>query len=294
MNLLQRYKNWGEDFDPEKLTIPQAIRLTNKADPQTIITQLQKKDIQLEKIPYLKSGYRVLCSTSLSSTTQHLAGYFYIQETASQLPVHIASTLDIPEQSVILDMCAAPGSKTTQLADVFANASIIALDNQAPRLQKLAFNLERVGAKNVAIYKKDAKFADDLGYEFDLVLLDAPCSGNFCVEKDFFSKRTILDVQSRTKEQAQLLQAAYRVTKKGGYIIYSTCSLEIEEDEEQINKFLQAHEDIALCGIDLELGDSGYTTMLGKTFDDSLAKTKRFWPHKTNTQGFFIAVMKKK
>ncbi|MFP4522982.1 MAG: RsmB/NOP family class I SAM-dependent RNA methyltransferase [Candidatus Nanoarchaeia archaeon] len=293
MNLLQRYKNWGEEFDPQDITIPQAIRITTKADEKKILSQLEKKGIVLKKIPYLDKGYEVISSESLSSTAQHLAGYFYIQEAASQLPVQVASTLCLPKNPLILDMCAAPGSKTTQLADVFSHATIVALDNQAPRLQKLIYNLERVGASNVVVYKKDAKFSDDLGQEFDVVLLDAPCSGNFCVQKDFFMKRTLLDVQSRLKEQSQLLNSAYLVTKKGGYILYSTCSLEIEENEEQIHKFLQTHKDLTLETIDLDVGDKGYTKTMGKQFADSLSKTKRFWPHKTNTQGFFIALIKK-
>ena len=178
-------------------------------------------------------------------------------------------------------MCAAPGSKTTQAAARMHNCGrIVAIDSNSPRLSALGNNLERCGVKNVVVYQKDAVFVADMGMKFDKILLDAPCSGNFMIDKDWFEKRTTADIKSMSRVQKGLLAAAVKALNPEGMIVYSTCSLEPEEDEEVIEWAL-SNLPVKLAQIDLEIGDEGLT-----------AKTKlcrRFWPDKTGTQGFFIA-----
>jgi tRNA (cytosine40_48-C5)-methyltransferase len=294
MNLLHRYKNFGQEFEPEDIIIRPALRInTLKTCEEEVVSWLNKRGVVLEKIPFIPFAYWYESPIPLASTPEYLGGYIYIQETASQLPVHVLLAGESLNGKLILDMCSAPGSKTTQLAMQAPLATIIAIDNSAPRLQSLTYNLERYGISNVVVYKKDAKYVRDLGFLFDYILLDAPCSGNFCLEKDFFSKRTLADVKTRPKEQLSLLQEARSVLANKGVLVYSTCSLEPEENELCIQSFLDHSEDMVLEEIHLPIGDEGYTSILGKNLDESVSKTKRFWPHKTGTQGFFIAKFRK-
>ena len=142
--------------------------------------------------------------------------------------------------------------------------------------------------------RKEAQFADDLHKKFDYVLLDAPCSGNFCIEPNYFVDRKLIDIKERAKVQKELLKTAYKILKPGATLVYSTCSLEPEEDELVMDWFIKKYNDIKLVSTDLDVGDKGYTNVLGQELDPSLSLTTRIWPHKTGMQGFFIAKLIKK
>jgi NOL1/NOP2/sun family putative RNA methylase len=220
-----------------------------------------------------------------------LQGYYYLQETASQLPAEIL----MPEENdLVLDMCAAPGSKTTQLAMMMNNTGkIIAFELNNPRLPSLQNNLERCGVTNTIVYKKDARYADDLNLQFDRILLDAPCSGNFANDENWFEERKLEDLKQMSKTQRQLLESALNVLKPGGFLVYSTCSLEPEENELNIDWLLKAHKNVSLEKINLEIGDPGLTNVFGQEMNNEISKCRRLWPHKTGTQGFFLAKIRK-
>lgn len=279
---LQRYKKFGHVIDPKKIKISTCIRInTLKADVSVVVKRLKSKKVKLEKVPFLHCAYWAESSFPLSSTQEYLLGMFYIQEAASQLPVVVLSPKG---DELVLDMCAAPGSKTTQLAQAMDNmGKIVALDKNTARLEALNNNIERCAVKNVLVYQKDALHAGDIGLKFDKILLDAPCSGNFAIDKDWFEKRTIDEIRTMARTQKALLKVAALLLKKGGTLVYSTCSLEPEEDEEVVEH--------ALDTLDLVLEDTGILVgEPGLTQKTSLCR--RFWPEKTNTQGFFIAKFK--
>jgi tRNA (cytosine40_48-C5)-methyltransferase len=292
MNFLARYEELGQKFNPNEVTVKKAIRVnTLKIEESELRKRLLKKGVKLTKVPYLTNGYFYESDFSLGSTPEYLQGYYYLQESASQLPVEI---LDPKEGELILDMAASPGSKTTQMAQRMKNKGvIIALDNDKRRLESLQNNLERLSVTNTILLKKDSRFADDLNMQFDKILLDAPCSGNFCIEKDYFSKRSINDLFQKSKVQKELLKTGIKCLKKGGVLVYSTCSLEPEEDEMVIDSVLSEHPEMKLEEINIDVGDEGNTIVFGKQLDSTLSKTRKFWPHKTGTEGFFIAKMKK-
>ena len=294
--LLQRYEQLGELFDPSTITIKSALRVnTSKIEEEKLISRLKEKGVTLEKIPFIENGYWYESNFSLSSTVEYLSGYFYLQETASQLPaLALLAGHSFFKGKKILDMCAAPGSKTTQLAALTNNEAVItAMDSHDARLKVVRSNCERQGAKNVVCIRKEAEYIKDIKSTFDFILLDAPCSGNFCVEKNFFEERTVYDITSRVPTQKKLFEAAHKVLKKGGVLVYSTCSLEPEENEFVVEWALQTFNDIYLEEIPITIGDTGKTNVFGKELHQSIQKTKRFWPHKTNTEGFFIAKFKK-
>lgn len=291
MSLLSRYESLGEAIDPTFRPRP-ALRInTLRVDESEALEVLRAKGVKLQRIPGVPCGYWYESSFSLGATPEFLQGWYYLQEAASQLPV---LALDPKPGERVLDMAAAPGSKTTQAAQLMADEGVIAaLDDDAVRLQSLRNNLERMGISCVACYKKDARFADDLGVVFDKVLLDAPCSGNFCIEEDYFTTRTLQDIRGRSRVQKELLKAAYKCLRPGGVLVYSTCSLEPEEDELVVDWFLGRFKDMRLVPTGLRLGSSALTDVLGEELDESLHLAKRLWPSRSGTQGFFVAKLVK-
>jgi len=275
MNLfVERYKEFlGKDFgDFEKyinFRPKQSIRVnTLKIDEKELVSRLRKKGVELEKIEWLDNGYAVnKASFNLVSSPEYLQGYFFIQEQASQLPVKLLS----PERGeLVLDCCAAPGAKTTQIAQYMQNkGKVVALDMKKERLFALENNIERCGVKNALIYHHDARKTEELGMQFDKILVDAPCSGNFTQEKDWFKKRKIEDVMQNTKKQKSILKSALNCLKPNGILVYSTCSLEPEEDEEMIG-------------------------WIQDNFEVHIENQIKLWPHINKTQGFFAAKITKK
>ncbi|MFH1506244.1 MAG: RsmB/NOP family class I SAM-dependent RNA methyltransferase [archaeon] len=289
---LERYKELGEEFNPEEFEMKKSLRInTLKTDENVMVARLKKLNINLDKIPFLDFGYYFSAEFSLGATPEYLFGYYYLQEVASQLPVQV---LQPQPGDLVLDMAASPGSKTTQIAQYMENkGNIIALDDNLQRLDSLRNNLERCGITNCVIYKKDARFVTDFNLEFNKILLDAPCSGNFAIDKDFFDKRDLAGIKQNSKVQRELLKAAVKVLKKGGVLVYSTCSLEPEENEMNINWLLNNFDNLSLEETGLELGDEGLVDVFGEKLNPEIKKCRRFWPHKTKTEGFFITKIKK-
>jgi NOL1/NOP2/sun family putative RNA methylase len=288
--LMKRYKMLG--CTCKQADIRRSLRInTLKIDEETLVRRLKDMSVKLTKIPYTYNGYYYEAKFSLGATPEYLQGYYYLQEAASQLPPQV---LDPQPEETVLDMCAAPGSKTTQMAMYMQNkGTIIALDSDSRRLLALRNNLERCNVMNSVLYKKDSRFVFDIGIKFDRVLLDAPCSGNYAIEEDFFIKKNIEGIRERARLQKELLKAAVKVLKKEGILVYSTCSLEPEEDEMNIDWILTKYPEMKLLDTGLKIGDPGLTTVFDKKLNTEISKCRRFWPEKTGTEGFFIAKMVK-
>ncbi len=293
---LNRYKEILGEKQVEKLLkvkLSRFIRVnTIKTSHDKLIRRLEKIGISLKKVDFLTDGYEVKKARfSPGAAIEFLLGYYYIQEAASQCP---AQVLNPKPGEVVLDMASAPGGKTSQLAQYMNNKGvIIALDTNSGRLKILRDNLERMGVKNTLVYRKDARFAFDLGVEFDKVLLDAPCSGNFIDDKEWLGKRKPEDIKNRVRVQRELLKAAIKVLKTGGELVYSTCSMEPEENEFNINWLLQKYTNLRLLPPSSLPVSPGLTEVFGKTLNPDVKLCGRFWPHLHNTQGFFIAHLKK-
>lgn len=288
---LDRYRELGEDIDP-KIRLRRSLRVnTLKITVSALIERLQEKGIMLEKIPFVRDGYYYTSPFSLGATPEYLLGYYYLQEAASQIPVE---HLELSPSEMVLDMAASPGSKTTQIAQWMDNKGIlVAMDLKKERIGSLRNNIERMGVTNSVIYHLDGRKAESLGMMFDRILLDAPCSGNYAAEKNFFSLKQPGGNAPLVKTQKQLLEAAYAVLKRKGKLVYSTCTLEPEENEAVIDGFLNAYPDMRLEPLRLLIGDPGMTEVFGQGLSPELAKAKRLWPHKSGTQGFFIAKLVK-
>ncbi|MGE5556751.1 MAG: NOL1/NOP2/sun family putative RNA methylase [Methanocella sp.] len=283
----ERYRQLG--WQPKEVTLRQAIRINNtNAKGKNLIQRLASLGLSLEKIPFLSSGYWVMDSkVSAGATAEFLLGLYSIQEAAAQIPVSLFSELGGKK---VLDMAAAPGGKTTQLADVMVNTgAIVALDVDKRRLTALSNHLERCHVANTVVYLLDARRAPLLKTKFDRILVDAPCSGNYASDERWFKNRTIKDVQRNANLQREIIAKAAECLTEDGEIVYSTCSLEPEEDELNM--------DWAIRALDLEIqpidcyGTEGLTQVFGKQLDPSIARCRRFWPGET--QGFFVAKLKR-
>jgi NOL1/NOP2/sun family putative RNA methylase len=227
-----------------------------------------------------------------------LLGYFYVQEVSSMLPL---LALNPSAGDVYLDLCASPGSKTTQAAAMMENRGlIIANDNSIGRIRILTSNLERCGVSNTLVTRKDGvqfckKIIDKTNLRFDKILVDAPCSGEGTLRKslatyNMWNKKTIVNLSSLQK---RLAAEALKILKVGGEMIYSTCTLSPEEDEEVVD-FLIKNFDIEIEKIDLPLKlREGVMEWEGKVYDEQVRNARRLYPQDNNTDGFFLAKIKK-
>ena len=213
---------------------------------------------------------------SAGATAEYLLGLYSIQEAAAQIPV---SLFTHPKGKKVLDIAAAPGGKTVQLADVMENSgAIVALDVDKRRLNALSNHLERCHVSNTVVYLLDARQAPALKVKFDRVLVDAPCSGNFASDRDWFKNRTLKDIERNAGLQREILTKAVECLSDDGEMVYSTCSLEPEEDELNIDwaiKNLNLQTEQIYCQ-----GEKGLTNIFGKQLDPSIKHCRRLWPEK--------------
>jgi len=191
----------------------------------------------------------------------------------------------------VLDACAAPGGKTVQLADLMGNTGVlVVLDVEKQRLAALSNHLERCHVSNAVVYHLDARQASRLKLKFNRVLLDVPCSGNFAADRDWFKRRTLADVKRNARLQREILAEAAACLSSEGEIVYSTCSLEPEENEVNMDWAIK-HLSLQIEEIDCH-GQKGLTEVFGSQLDGSVARCRRIWP--AETQGFFVCKLKKR
>ena len=230
----------------------------------------------------------------LGRSLEHILGYYYVQEIASMLPV---LALRPEPGELVLDLAAAPGSKTTQLAAFMKNTgAIIANDINLKRLKILASNMERCGVLNAIITKKDGivlcKRLKENGFLFDKILVDAPCSGEGTLRSspvtyEMWNPKTI-KILSRL--QKALLASAIGILKPHGEIVYSTCTHAPEENEEVVNFVIKEFQDVKIESINLPIKyRSGITEWNGNNYNQEVKKSCRIYPQDNDTEGFFIA-----
>ncbi|XP_010565989.1 PREDICTED: probable 28S rRNA (cytosine(4447)-C(5))-methyltransferase [Haliaeetus leucocephalus] len=235
-------------------------------------------------------------SVPIGATPEYLAGHYMLQGASSLLPV---MALAPQENERILDMCCAPGGKTSYIAQLMKNTGmILANDSNAERLRSVVGNLHRLGVTNAVVSNCDGRqFPKVLG-GFDRVLLDAPCSGTGVISKDPAVKtnKDEKDILRCSHLQKELILSAIdsvnAASETGGYIVYCTCSIMVEENEWVVDYALKKR-NVRLVATGLDFGKEGFTRFKDRRFHPSLKSTRRFYPHTHNMDGFFIAKFKK-
>lgn len=273
------------------------LRTTRRQLAQTLIN----RGVTLEPVgKWSKVGLQVFeSSVPLGATPEYLAGHYMIQAASSFLPV---MALAPQPGERVLDMASAPGGKTTHMAALMRNTGMIfANDANRQRAKGLIGNIHRLGVKNTVVcaYEAQKAFPKLLG-GFDRVLLDAPCSGTGVIGKDPSVKtsKTERDFLALPHMQKQLLLSAIdsidHTSKTGGYIVYSTCSVTVEENEGVVQYVLRKRPNVTIADTGLgSFGSPGFTSYESKKFDEKMSLTRRYFPHRENVDGFFVCKLKK-
>lgn len=278
-----------------------SFRIVKVEKTKQIIDSLSAEGIVCAAIALIENAFCVIQDSSLGGITN--SDVFknkdiYIQELSSMLPVVV---LDPQIGEKILDLCASPGSKTTYISNLTQNqANIIAVEKNSSRFFKLKRNIDDFNSL-AELIKIDGnllhKVRPDLITSFDKVLVDVPCSNEGSIVLNLPSTIKYWNMsESRkiSKLQRGLLNSGFKFLKKGGTLIYSTCTFSVEENEEVVDWFLKKNSDGKLLEIRLELDCmlNGYTSFKNKVFSSNLSKTRRVLPNKMFT-GFFLAKITK-
>lgn len=265
-----------------------------KGSTNEVMEELMSNKIKAVNHPLLKNAFIVKDKkeSALRKLEVYKYGKIYLQNISSMLPPLF---LDLREDNVILDMCAAPGGKSLHMADLTNNkATILANDVNEVRRERLNYNIEKQGATSIIAFGSDGcTIGKRLNRYFDRILLDAPCSGEGImkiISNNSYSKWNRRKVESLSKLQKKLFDSAYHALKPGGIIVYSTCTLNPFENEEIINYALEKYKDLSLEKIDLNLPNiiRGLTNYDKKSYNEELKKAIRVIPNEY-MEGFFIA-----
>ncbi|KAH7051180.1 cytosine-5--methyltransferase NCL1 [Macrophomina phaseolina] len=287
-------------FEANETPRPVVIRTnTLRTHRRQLAQALINRGVTLEPVgKWSKVGLQIFESqVPIGATPEYLAGHYILQAASSFLPV---MALAPQENERILDMASAPGGKTTHIAALMKNTGcIFANDANKDRAKGLIGNIHRLGVKNTIVCNYDAmEFPRVIG-GFDRVLLDAPCSGTGVIAKDASVKtnKTEKDFMRLPHLQKQLLLHAIdsvdHSSKTGGYIVYSTCSVTVDENERVVQYALEKRPNVKLVSTGLTFGKEGFTSFQGRQFHHSLKETRRYYPHAYNVDGFFVAKFKK-
>lgn len=261
---------------------------------------LEARGYELKMVPFDSNSFFILNhdKSEVSQTREYQDGLFYIQNLSSILD---SIVLDPKENEDILDMCAAPGSKTTHIAAITNNKSrIIANDSDASRVSSLKNVLHQFGVKNVKATLSDASdFGKKYPEYFDRVLLDAPCSGEGMIYMNSMKPLrfwSLEKIKRCTYLQRDLILSAFRTLKKGGHMVYSTCTLEPEENEGAVTFLLERFPNAQIEEINVPIEKDhmmeGITRWSGHTYNPAVKKTLRVIPN-SKMMGFYIAKIKK-
>ncbi|WP_099188042.1 16S rRNA (cytosine(967)-C(5))-methyltransferase RsmB [Tepidibacter mesophilus] len=286
-------KNWidkfGQDFT-EKLVEennerPELYLRTNelKISRENLIKKFQEQGVECESVKLVKEAIKVKSLKNIENNELFKRGYFQIQDISSMMIGHV---INPSENDNILDVCSAPGGKTTHLATLMKNnGKVVARDIFDHKLKLIKENTKRLGLNNVEIQKNDAtKLDEDSIEKFDTVLVDAPCSGFGIIRrKPEIKYKKKKDLENIPQIQKKIIQNSSEYVKKGGLLIYSTCTIEDRENIDIVNEFLELNNNFKLepienINVDLENQEDGYI---------------KLYPNIHSMDGFFIAKLRR-
>ena len=249
---------------------------------------LSLTELAVSPIPYASEGFIPESADGIGKSPEHHAGMFYVQDPGAMATV---KALDIHRGWRVLDACSAPGGKASQLATAIGDEGVLLANEYVPKRAKIIVsNFERLGIKNAVVTSLDtAKIGDMFDSYFDLVLCDAPCSGEGMFRKydEAVEEWSEENVRLCAERQTEILDNLAGSVREGGYLLYSTCTYSPEENEGVVADFLKNHPNFSLCPVREELISATADGIMG------MKEARRFYPHKTPGEGQFIALMKK-
>ncbi len=255
---------------------------------------LKISPFELEPVPWCENGFYILDEKRPSKHPYYFAGLYYIQEPSAMTP---AALMPINEGDKVLDICAAPGGKSTELgAKLNGSGFLLSNDISASRAKALLKNLEVFGIGNMAVSSESVNvLADRFPGYFDKILIDAPCSGEgmFRKSSSMITAWERNGVELFVGLQRSILKDAVKMLAPGGVMIYSTCTFSTEEDEQSIEYLLSLDDSLSLCELPLFDGFVPGKTEWGETGNVELSKTRRLFPHKLRGEGHFVAMVRK-
>jgi len=296
MDVLARYEPIIEEYDAFRdaceRPLPNVVRVNAiKATPERVVTAFEAADIGVSRRDW-HPGVLEVDTAKPGNTWPYAHGWIHGQEEVSALP---ATVLDPDPGERVLDACAAPGSKASQLAALMDDTgTLVANDDNLGRLSALRSNCDRLGVTCAAVTNRDGRdfSTDRLGIDgFDAALVDAPCSCEGTIRKnpdalDNWSEGYLSHVAGTQKG---ILKRAVELTDPGGEVVYSTCTFAPEENEAVLDHVL-SEADCELRPIELSLDSApGVTEWQGETYDPSVERARRIYPHHNDTGGFFCA-----
>ncbi|MBR3817290.1 MAG: RNA methyltransferase [Clostridia bacterium] len=299
ISLPEKYKNrmetlLGDEFGNYLSALSEKPVRALRVNTDKISTEkfIQICPFPIERIPYVENGFYFEYD-GIGNHPFHHAGMFYIQEPGAMAP---AECIDIETDWKILDMCAAPGGKSTQLKNKLGEKGLLVSNEIIPsRCRILTGNIERLGLKNTVTTCMDTKkLARSFPHSFDLIMVDAPCSGEgmFRKEEIAISEWSEENVKMCAIRSREILENAVDCLKGDGYIIYATCTFSLEENEMLIDSFLSDHPEFELLEVSKRVVES---TSDGIFFEGcstpEINRCRRFYPHKSRGEGQFMALL---
>ncbi|MBS3080516.1 RsmB/NOP family class I SAM-dependent RNA methyltransferase [Candidatus Pacearchaeota archaeon] len=303
--LLRDNEDVEKFFEIAKTQSKKAIRVnTLKISDEELKKRLEDKGWKISQ-PFKEHKEIMIVDNKLEpgmlgKSIEHLLGYYYVQEITSMMPI---IALQPKADDSFLDLCAAPGSKTTQAAAIMNNkGTIIANDVSIGRISILIANLERIGVANTIVTRHEGEILcrklQEQEFHFDKILIDAPCSGEGNIR---CSPRTYLEwseglIKSLSKKQKRIVSNAIPILKKGGELVYSTCTYAPEENELIIQHLLDNF-DLEIVNVKDKIpliARPGILEWKGQKFHESMKKAVRIYHHDNDLEGFFLCKMRKR
>ena len=294
---LSRMKNMlGGDFAEFEAALSEDAVRGVRANPIKCECDLfELGTLPLSPLSYHEGGYALTEDVQIGKTPEHHSGMIYVQDPGAMSTV---TAVDIPRGAFVLDTCSAPGGKASQLAAAIGEDGFIIANEYVPKRAKIIVsNFERLGIRNAMVTSMDtAELSKYFDGAFDLVLCDAPCSGEgmFRKSQNALDDWSEANVRSSAERQREILNNIAALVRPGGYLLYSTCTYLLEENEMTVDAFLASHGDFTIEAVKPALAS---VTADGIVFEGAkcgeLSLCRRFYPHVSSGEGQFIALLKR-
>ena len=296
---VERYSQFIPDsdafLDAMQRPLKRTFRVnTLKATRERVLDLLA--DLRPEPLPWYDLGFSLDAGEGLGKRIEHFIGLIYVQEAASMAPPLV---LDPQPGERVLDMAAAPGSKTTEMSAMMQNTGIIIANDPSPtRVRGLLGNVDRAGCLNVAVCRMDGpSLGRAVAGTCDKVLVDAPCSSEGTIRKSpqALAHWSVAALERFPSIQKRLILAGYHALRPGGQMVYSTCTVAPEENEAVVTHLLQRQPEAEVCEVNLPglVMRPGPVEWERERFPDAVQRCRRILPQDNDTEPFFVALIRR-